>query len=155
MIDIRVDRISQIGDTTLSRIFIDNEPICYGLEDIYRDVKVYGETRIPAGTYPLTRRYEGKHFRKYNRTYRHKSSLWIRDVPNFKWIMIHAGNTAADTEGCLLTGSSVTMRNGSDFVTASVEAYRRLYTLISKRIDSEGATITFRDLDRCRSACTS
>ena len=30
--------------------------LCYTLEDEHRDVKKYGETRVPAGTYKITLR---------------------------------------------------------------------------------------------------
>ena len=75
---ILVERISQVGQSTLSVISIDGKQVCYGLEDIYRPEKVFGKTRIPAGTYPLVRRYDGRHFAAHSQKYRHKSSLWIK-----------------------------------------------------------------------------
>jgi hypothetical protein len=43
--------------------------LCYTLEDEHRDVKEYGETRVPAGTYNITLRkvggFHGRYLNKY------------------------------------------------------------------------------------------
>jgi len=50
---IKVVRARQGKQSTLSYIFVDGEFICYALEDAIRDVKIKGETAIPAGQYSL------------------------------------------------------------------------------------------------------
>ena len=56
-------RISSQKDSTSGLLFEVNNGkrtfLCYTLEDEQRDVKVWGETRIPAGTYKLGLRTEG------------------------------------------------------------------------------------------------
>lgn len=99
--------------------------LAYTLEDEFRTAKVFGETRIPAGTYKITLRKEGGHHERYSRKFAaiHEGMLWIQDVPGFEWILIHIGNTDDDTAGCLLVGSGVAGATISD----STKAYKRVY----------------------------
>lgn len=131
--------------TTLARKFLS-----FTLEDEPREKKVKGETRIPAGTYPIALRTEGTHHARALARYGpdfHKGMLWIRDVPGFEWILIHVGNTDADTEGCLLVGDGVTSnvpKGGA--LQSSEQAYKRIYPPIAARfVRGDPVTITFRD----------
>ena len=83
--------------STIGELTYKSEFFCYVLEDKVRAVgkKIYGETAIPMGTYKLT----------VDPSPRFKTRLpRLHDVPGFKGILIHAGNTAADSHGCLLLG---------------------------------------------------
>lgn len=42
--------------------------------------------------------------------------LWLKDVPNRTEILIHAGNTFKNTEGCILIGKDLVDINGDGFV---------------------------------------
>ena len=57
--ELRLQREKNNGDTTIGRLYIDGEYECYTLEDQPNDKKVYGETRIPAGTYEIKLRTTG------------------------------------------------------------------------------------------------
>lgn len=102
---------------------------CFTLEDERRDVKVMGQTRIPAGTYEIRLRAAGgMHNRYIQRFGFHQGMLWLQDVPGFEWIYIHPGNDHTHTDGCILVGNGVRenlTRNG--FLSDSVPAYERLY----------------------------
>lgn len=82
--------------TTLGYLLVDGVKFAETLEDQVRtDGKVFGETAIPAGTYPVT----------ITRSPRFQRPLpLVSDVPGFTGIRIHAGNTNHDTEGCILVG---------------------------------------------------
>lgn len=106
-------------DFTLGRIFVDGKHFCYTVEDAVRKEKVYGKTAIPAGKYKI----------ELTLSPRFKRVLpLLLDVPNFTGIRIHAGNTAADSEGCILVGIGRT-ENG---VSGSRHAMEAIMELLKK-----------------------
>ena len=121
------------------------EFLAYTLEDEHRDVKVKGETRIPAGRYQITLRTEGGFHSKYSEKYKemHKGMLWVRDVPGFEYILIHTGNTDEHTAGCLLVGNTSDLKG---FIGSSSNAYKRIYPAIAKALES-GKEVTIEYID--------
>lgn len=84
-------------DYTIGKLFINGEYFCDTLEDTVRPEgeKIYGKTAIPYGTYDILLTFSP----------RFKQILpLLLNVPNFEGIRIHSGNTAQDTEGCILVG---------------------------------------------------
>jgi len=80
---------------------------CYTCEDPVRGNgdpntvakwKIKGDSAIPYGTYKV-RRTMSSRFKREMRE--------LQNVPGFAGIRIHAGNTAKDTEGCLLFGKFI------------------------------------------------
>lgn len=127
--------------STLGALYIDGTFECFTLEDPVRDgEKVWGRTAIPEGVYdmdlrkgsPMARRYD----KRYSRFLNHDGMLWLRNVPNFKWIYIHPGNYASDTEGCILVGDTVRKLPNANALGYSRDAYRRLYPKIMEAIES-------------------
>lgn len=113
--NIIVQRDQLDPDCTLGSMLIDGEFYCHTLEDTVREpgVKVYGQTAIPAGTYGVT----------VNMSNRFKQLMpLVLAVPGFEGIRIHPGNTAADTEGCVLVGR----KRFSKFIGESRLAYAPL-----------------------------
>jgi len=134
-------------DTTKGRKFL-----AYTLEDEYRETKVKGETRIPAGTYKIKLRKEGGFHGRYTTKYgsMHKGMLHVQDVPGFDYILIHTGNTDEHTDGCLLVGNTQTENIGTKdgFIGASGDAYKRIYPPIAKALeDGDEVEITYVDFD--------
>ena len=126
--------------------------LCYTLEDERREEKVMAETRIPAGVYSILLRKEGGFHGRYTKKYgdMHKGMLHVQDIPNFKWILIHTGNTDEHTAGCLILGDSqennVLVKDG--FIGKSTQAYKRIYPPIAEAIENgEEVTIEYIDLD--------
>lgn len=104
------------------------------VEDGHRNVKVYGETRIPAGTYKIVRRKFGGHYEKYKQRFGHQFSIELADVPGFTNILIHIGNYVKDTEGCLLINfqAGIDLEKGVFRGYQSTAAYKALYDLIRR-----------------------
>lgn len=115
--------------------------LAFTLEDEKRDVKVKGETRIPAGTYEVTLRTEGGFHEKYSKKFpkMHRGMLWIRNIPNFEYVLIHIGNTDEDTAGCILVGNSLSFEGK---LMDSTSAYVRVYEHVLKSKDPVWLTIT-------------
>lgn len=82
---------------TIGTLAVDGEYFCDTLEDPVRPAgqKVLGQTAVPAGVYEAV----------LTLSPRFKRVLpLLLDVPGFTGVRIHAGNTAEDTQGCILVG---------------------------------------------------
>ena len=91
-------------NATLGELFVNGTYECKTLEDVVRDLgpngegKVPGATAIPAGRYQVI----------INMSPRLKRMMMrLLEVPHFDGVLIHSGNTDADTAGCILVGQVV------------------------------------------------
>ena len=114
-LEISIDRAWKKKGYTISRVFLDGKrwgdgkKYCNALEDEDRGLtsdmsvdeilakKKHGETAIPRGRYEV----------KITYSPRFKKDMPILvAVKGFTGIRIHSGNTAKDSEGCLLVGEN-------------------------------------------------
>ena len=99
--EIEVQRKWPKDGYTIGRMYLDGLFFSNTLEDTVRDLKsdgsgkVYGKTAIPAGRYKVVYGWSEKFKRRMPR---------LLDVPYFSGILIHSGNTAEQTDGCILVG---------------------------------------------------
>lgn len=153
MKDIFVNRQKSALDWTLSNFNSDcNTVKGVGVEDEYRKVKVFGETRIDAGRY----KFELVHSPKFSDSYYRddKGNLmsakdwkvakedvqhifkWEHElihvvgVPNFSSILWHWGNSDLDTHGCYIVGSVFGKTGNRDGVVNSRKKYTEIYPFI-------------------------
>lgn len=151
--ELEVHRNRNNGDTTIGQFFIDGKLECDTLEDEPRLVKVKHETRIPAGRYEVTFRtvggfhgkYQSYYTKKFNKDW-HKGMLWVRNVPEFEYILIHCGNDDEDTSGCLLLGTAPNEK--AYVIGSSRKAYEKAYPVIRDHLLKGGKVfITYYDND--------
>ena len=101
-------RIALRPTYTIGKLYIDDVYFCDTIEDTVRDInkngkfdngekKIHFKTAIPYGIYEIKWTYSPR-FKKY--------TPQLMNVPSFEGIRIHAGNTSADTEGCLILGEN-------------------------------------------------
>lgn len=111
--------------STVGSLSLDGAFECFTLEDVVREgPKVYGKTAIPYGRYEIAINYSNR--------FRRLMPLLLR-VPGFEGIRIHCGNTAEDTEGCILVGSY----REEDYVGNSRAAYAILFPKLSRAVMME------------------
>tara|TARA_R100000664_G_scaffold9545_2_gene15987 strand:- start:2308 stop:2787 length:480 start_codon:yes stop_codon:yes gene_type:complete len=152
-------RYSTSLESTLGILFSLNnkragrEFLCYTIEDTYRDKKIMNHTRIPSGKYEIKYRTEGGFYNKYKTRFadidNKRGMLELQNVPNFKYILIHCGNTSADSSGCLLVADSVNNnQNEKGFAGKSSIAYKNIYKRLAGQLDKgDKVYITIEDFD--------
>lgn len=138
--NLTLNRIFRGAEYTIGKLYIDGQYFCDTLEDPVRTLpafcpttsrgtpctcpeKVYARTAIPSGTYKIT----------MENSPRFKRVLpLLHDVPHFLGVLIHSGNDADDTAGCILAGSNKVKGK----VLESRVASERLNALLEKERES-------------------
>lgn len=89
--------------------------------------KIAGQTAIPFGTYAVTLSVVSPRFAQ-SATYRKIGGRLPRllNVPHFDGILIHIGNTPADTAGCILVGRNTIVGRLTDSTSTFFTLYDRL-----------------------------
>ena len=148
--DIDVIRYNSKENFTDGLFFINGEFQIHTLEPEYREVKIHGKKRIPNGRYKLGFRKVGSFHIRYLAKFGiefHKGMLEIKNVPDFKYVLIHIGNKRKDTLACLLTG----MTNDADevgFIGNSTRAYKKIYPPIRDALlRGEDVWINYKDIN--------
>ena len=93
---------------------------CATLENPWKDNQ-QNISCIPEGTYDFTR----------TDSIRFGETFEIGGVQGRTRILIHWGNTAADTEGCVLLGTEIGTLSGEPAVLRSRAAFQRFMTLMN------------------------
>eukprot|EP01036_Dinobryon_divergens_P050116 gene50116-67110_t len=122
--DLKLIRTTLTDQSTIGDLFINGQFECHTLEDVVRPVKIKGMTAIPAGTYEIIINFSQRFQKQLPR---------LLNVPNFDGVLIHAGNTAADTEGCLLVGQT----KSRDMIGASRAAFAALFPKLQAATSTE------------------
>lgn len=134
--EILVKRTFKGPDYTIGQLYVNGVYECDTLEDTDRGLtssmtlqeiaakKVYGETAIPTGTYTIDMSTVSPKF---------KDRSWAQfcggklprlvDVKGYSGVLIHVGNKAEDTLGCILVGENK-VKGG---LVSSTSAFQQLY----------------------------
>lgn len=117
-LDLIRDRFTE--KSTTGKLMWGEQCVAYTCEDVYRGPlaeKVPGETCIPCGSYEVV----VTHSPRFG-----IDMPLLLNVPGFSGVRIHTGNTDADTDGCILVGTT----RGPDQVLGSRVAYEQVFALI-------------------------
>ena len=134
---------------TIGNLYINGEWFCNTMEDVDRglyqgmseeiikQIKVPIQTAIPYGRYRVTLNVQSPKFSKKKQYTKCKGYLpRLLDVPGFDGILIHIGNTAEDSAGCLLVG----INRVKGKVLDSTETFWKLYDIL-KQANEKGEKI--------------
>jgi hypothetical protein len=140
---LRLQRYPHGVSATIGELFVNDEPFCHVLEDLPREKKVAGETRIPKGTYHVLLTVSPAVARGLLWSPLKSTELpLLVEVPGYDGIRIHAGNTSADTRGCLLVGEW----DGEERITSSRKTLEELCDfLVAAKAIREPVTIEIND----------
>ena len=139
--EILVKRIAKKSKYTIGKMYIDGQYICDTLEDADRGLnqnmsleeiknkKVYGKTAVPTGTYKVDMNTVSPKF---------KSRIWAKPyggklprlvlVPGYDGVLIHPGNKAEDTLGCILVGENKAVGQ----VLNSQVTFKKIMSILTK-----------------------
>ena len=146
-----IDRRWKKETYTIGRLYVDGLLFCNTLEDKDRGLahedgvvsikarKVYGETAIPTGTYPVTLNVTSPKYaavKWYWDLCRGKMPRLL-NVRGFEGVLIHPGNDATQTLGCVLVGRNTVVGK----LTQSKDTFKALYRRMKEAAD-RGEDIT-------------
>lgn len=134
--ELTLKRIARKPAYTIGHLYIDGTYFCDTIEDVDRGLsqalpvtvnknkKKRGVTAIPVGRYRVTLDMVSPKFSKKT-AYQFCGGKLPRliNVPAFDGVLIHIGNTANDTEGCILVGENKQVGK----VLNSTATFTRLY----------------------------
>jgi hypothetical protein len=143
-------RINNQDNYCEGKLYIDGTYQCDVIEDTDRGLtnemsiaeiqskKVYGETAIPKGTYQITLDVVSPKFKNRSwATFCEGKLPRLLDVPGFEGVLIHVGNEASNSLGCLLVGQ----KTKDGWVSNSTQTFKDLYYKLKQATDQITITI--------------
>ena len=146
--ELLLERKFKKSEYTIGRLYIDGRFFCNTMEDTdrgltqttpldeirsnpYQPRKTFNEdSAIPTGYYKITLDVVSP---KYSKRQQYKAIDGklprLLDVPGFEGILIHIGNTASDSAGCILVGHNKVRGQ----VVNSTSTFNELYSLLLDR----------------------
>jgi len=138
-----LQRLRHDDHATQGELMLDGERICYTLENrppLEPGIKEPGRSRIPAGTWPLSLRYEGGFHQRYTRRWAWHEAMVEIKLPGWQYVLFHVGNYHTDTAGCVLVGSSPGEHATKGLaVWSSGNAYARVYPALLACAEAGGS----------------
>jgi len=119
--------------STVGVLTFDGKFLCHTLEDTVRDLnkdgifqpeeKIYAQTAIPAGHYEVVVNYSNKF---------HKYLPLLLNVPFFRGIRMHSGNTSEQSAGCILLGRYE--EDIPDIIVDSRMTFSKIFPMLEKKL---------------------
>lgn len=148
-----LNRRFKAPEYTIGDLYIDGQWFCNTLEDTDRDLsqdmlltyiqnkKIKSQTAIPTGTYKVdmdtvSPKYSNYSKYPYAKQFNAKMPRLL-NVKGFEGILIHAGNTQKDTDGCILVG----INKVKGQVINSQATWKKLMSVLLKDKDNIKLTI--------------
>lgn len=133
------------GETyTIGKLYVDGEYFCDTIEDKDRGLfqnmplqqikekKIKYQTAIPTGTYKVTLSVQSPKFsQKEQYNFCNGYLPRLIDVPGFEGVLIHIGNTAEHSGGCILVGENKVKGK----VINSTTTFKKLYEVLKSATD--------------------
>ena len=144
---ILVDRKWKRETYTIGKLYVNGKAFCETVEDKdrhltqnmplaeIREVKVADVTAIPTGTYNVrmdvaSPKYSLKPWYFSNC---HGGKLpRLENVPGFSGVLIHCGNTAKDSSGCVLVGRNTAVGMVTDSKNTFLKLYNKMWEAYKK-----------------------
>ena len=131
-------RMYKLPAYTIGKLYIDGQYFADTLEDTDRNlnfqmslskiksIKVQDETAIPTGTYKIEMNTVSPKFgaMQFYKEVCDGKLPRLQNVPGFEGILIHCGNSASDTSGCVILG----LNKVKGMVIQSQDTFRRFYS---------------------------
>ena len=152
--ELLVTRNYKKNNYTIGKLYINNKLFSNTIEDTDRgltsdmnesqikSLKVYGETAIPIGTYTVDMNTVSPKFKDktWAKPYGGKVPRLLK-VKGYEGVLIHPGNSAKDSSGCLLIGLNTKV----GMVTNSTEYFHKLMKeLLAAKLKGEEIKITIK-----------
>lgn len=150
---LELKRIAKKPTYTIGKLFVDGQKVCDVIEDTDRGLtqdmplseiqkkKVYGKTAIPTGTYEITLNVVSPKYSKSPFMIKNANGARVPrllNVPGWQGVLIHTGNYASESLGCLLVG----INDKVGMVTKSKETFIKLYKILQTAKDKITITIS-------------
>lgn len=139
--ELLLTRIAKKDKYTIGRLYIDGVYFCDTIEDKDRgllqntplytiqSIKIQDKTAIPLGRYKVAMNIVSKRLSKkaFYRQYASGGKVpRLLNVPGFEGILIHTGNTAEDSSGCIIVGKNKKVGMVLDSTVTFIQLYRKL-----------------------------
>lgn len=148
--ELKLERIARKPTYTIGHMYVDGKYFCDTIEDTDRGLdqkfplsinkakKKKNITCIPKGKYQVTLGIQSQKY-KSRASYAFCKGFLPRliNVPAFEGILIHIGNTADDSAGCILVGKNKVVGQ----VVESTATFRKLYDVLKQAKDTIFITI--------------
>ena len=148
--ELRLHRRWKKAGYTIGELYVDGVWFSNTLEDTDRGLtqdmplseikkrKVPKETAIPTGVYEVTLKTQSQKFKdKKNYQFCNGYLPRLKNVPGYSGILIHIGNWASDSAGCILVGENK-VKGG---VVNSVATFTKLYEVLKQANEDIWITI--------------